>query len=92
MKLHGEIVHATINYHRSWRDRKLAAYSGLYLNKLLDELTHPGYAVLVENAFPRYSATVGKKCTCAEEKGAQGHPRFARDRSGGQDFEASQSQ
>ena len=47
----GELIHAAVNYPGSWHDTKLAAVSGLYYPKLLDEFTKPGMALLGDSAF-----------------------------------------
>ena len=58
---YGERVHAAINFPGSWHDTMLAGASGLYYPKLSDEMTPPGYAILVDSAFvDNTSVTNGK--------------------------------
>lgn len=47
----GEIIHAAINFPRSWHDSKLANVSGLIYPNLSDEYTPSGYAILGDSAL-----------------------------------------
>lgn len=58
-----ELMHAAINFPGIWHDRKLAILSGLYHDRLSDERTRPGMAILGNTAF------VTKNTSCKMVRG-----------------------
>lgn len=48
---YGEIIHAGVNYPGSWHDSKVVVASGLLLDRLSDEKTPRGKAILGDSAF-----------------------------------------
>lgn len=48
---HGAIIHAGFNLPCSWHDARLANWSGLTYQKLSDDMTLPGFAILCDTTF-----------------------------------------
>lgn len=57
----GELIHAAVNFPGSWHDSKVVLSSGLLLDRLSDDKTPRGYAILGDSAFiARARVTHGK--------------------------------